>query len=269
MGKSFQKKYGPWALITGASAGIGEAFARSLAERGLNLALVARRGDVLEQTANQLRAKHGVECKAIACDLAQEDFMSVLEPALGGVEVGLLVNNAGFSNTGNLVDNELERELALLYLNCRAPLVLAHHFGRVMKARGRGGIIFLSSVAGTAAVPVWANYSASKAYDLFLGEAMHHEMRGDGVDVLAVCPGAVRTEFGKAANIDLNRMPKLMQSITLEPEEVVASALRALGRKPSVVVGLANNLMAFSGRFTPRSVLSKTLGKSIRDIEVR
>ena len=256
----------PRALITGASAGIGAEFARALATEGFNLALVARRKAVLEQLGQELTRDCGVECLSIECDLAREDFMATLGPSLSGIEVGLLVNNAGFSNTGDLVENDLARELELLHLNCRAPLILAHQLGRTMKGRGRGGIIFLSSTVGLVATPTWANYSASKAYALFLGEAMHEELRPYGIDVLAVCPGGTRSEFQIAAHLDLDRMPRVARSIVLEPRDVVRTALASLGSKASVVVGWGNAITAFSGRVMPRRLNTRIMGTIIRGI---
>src|SRR5690606_2449994 len=124
----FKQKYGPWALITGASSGIGMEFARQIAAQGLNLVLVARREDKLNTLAGELKAKYGIEVKVVSADLSGDDFMPALKNTTANLEIGLLVNNAGLTTTGAVVDNKLEDELNLLHLNCRAPLILAHEY---------------------------------------------------------------------------------------------------------------------------------------------
>ena len=258
----FVEKYGPWALVTGASSGIGLGFSRALAARGLNLVLIARRLSLLETLAESLRRDHRVDVRPVQCDLSRHDFMSDVSPALAGIEVGLLVNNAGFSNTGAVLDNPLSRELELLHVNCRAPLVLSHAVGGQMKSRGRGGIVFVSSIAGFAAMPRWANYSASKAYTLLLGEALHEEMRPHGVDVLVVCPGPTKTEFETVARVDFGRVSR--GSGVLDVADVVGAALRGLGRRSTVVVGFGNTMKAFSPRLLPRRTATRVFGHYVK-----
>jgi short-subunit dehydrogenase len=262
---AFAERYGPWALVTGASSGIGAAFARAIAARGLDVVLVARRHDVLVRLAAELRERHGVDARPVACDLADAGFLDVLGPAVAGLDVGLLVNNAGFCNTGLLIENPLAAELALVDVNCRAPLVLAHEFGGAMRARGRGGIVFVASTVGLSPTPTWANYAASKAYDLFLGEAMYEEMRPFGVDVLAVCPGATRTGFQEVARLDIDRAP-LSQLMVRDPGAVAERALARLGRTPSTIVGWDNALTAFLLRLAPRRLVAKAMGVFIRRV---
>jgi short-subunit dehydrogenase len=256
--KTFHEKYGPWAIVTGASSGIGAECARQLAARGLNLVIVARRLNRLQQLADQITREHaGCDVRPVECDLRTSNALETLRPHLAGLDVGLLVNNAGFANTGPLVDNDLDRELQLLYVNCRAYLLLAHHLGARLKARGRGGMIFVSSTTAFAPAALWANYSASKAYELALGEAMHTELRPAGVDVLVVCPGPVRTDLFDAADADLSRASATSRSLAVEPAEVVATALRHLGGKPSIVVGWKNRVFMQLGRVLPRSFVAK------------
>src|SRR5262249_3071292 len=184
--KDFVERFGPWALITGASSGIGEAFARRLAEYGLNLVLVARRENRLRKLADELQGHHSVSARVVPVDLSRDDFLPAIEQATADVQVGLLVNNAGIATSGNFLDNDLDSELALLHVNSRAPLVLTHHFAKAMRQRGRGGIIFLTSAVAFAGVPSWSNYAASKAYDLVLAEGLAKELHKDGVSVLAL-----------------------------------------------------------------------------------
>jgi uncharacterized protein len=179
--KNFVERFGPWALVTGASAGIGVAFARRLAEVGMNLVLVARREDRLRKLAEDLRRQHAISTRVVPVDLSRDDFLPAIEQATADVAVGLLVNNAVIATTGNFLDNDLGSELALLHVNSRAPLILAHHFGRAMRQRGRGGIIFVASTVAFAGVPSWSNYAGSKAHDLVFAEGLARELRPDGI----------------------------------------------------------------------------------------
>jgi len=192
---TFREHYGPWALVTGASAGIGREFARRLAEMGLNLVLVARRKQRIEELAQELENKNKIQVRPISADLSQPDFLPMILSGTQSIDIGLLVNNAGFGIAGKFLDHELEKELALLDVNCRAQLILTHVFGRPMAQRKRGGIIFVSSVSAYIATPFEANYAASKVYELFLAESLGYELKRDGVDVLALCPGSTETEF--------------------------------------------------------------------------
>ena len=184
--RDFVGRFGPWALVTGASSGIGEAFARRLAELGMNLVLIARREDRLRKLAEALQSKHSVRTRVVPVDLSQDDFLPIIEQATNDLQIGLLVNNAGFANTGKFLDNDLASELALLHVNNRAPLILAHHFGGLMRARGRGGMIFVSSTVAVVGVPSWSNYAASKAHDLIFDEGLAKELRREGIAVLAL-----------------------------------------------------------------------------------
>ena len=165
---TFKECYGPWALVTGASSGIGAEFARQLAALGLNLVLVARRRQRLEVLARPLESGNHIEVKAVVADLSQPDFQPLLLAETQSVDIGLLVNNAGIGLANKFLDHVLENELALLNVNCRAVLVLSHLFGRQMAVRRKGGIIFVSSVSGYLATPYEASYAASKVYELFL-----------------------------------------------------------------------------------------------------
>jgi short-subunit dehydrogenase len=242
--KKFAERFGPWALVTGASSGIGEAFARRLAELGMNLILVARREDRLRKLAEELQRRFSIITRVVTVDLSQEDFLHAIQNATDDLQVGLLVNNAGIATTGKFLDNDLGAELAMLHINNRAPLILAHHFGRLMRKNGRGGIIFLSSSVAFAGVPSWSNYAASKAHDLVFAEGLAKELGRDGISVLALCPGATQTEFWPAGSKPL--FPQ-------QPDAVVSVALKKLGRKTTVVAGWINSITAFSTRLLPRS----------------
>ena len=161
----------------------------------MNLVLIARREDRLRKLAEDLQSEHSVSTRVVPVDLSQDDFLPVIEQATNDLQIGLLVNNAGFANTGKFLDNDLGSELALLHVNSRAPLILAHHFGRAMQECGRGGMIFVSSTVAFAGVPSWSTYAASKAQELVFAEGLAEELRQDGISVLAVCPGPTQTEF--------------------------------------------------------------------------
>jgi short-subunit dehydrogenase len=249
----FTARYGPWALVTGASSGIGREFARQLAARGLNLLLVARRAERLDELAAELAGRHGIEARPLALDLCGDDFLAAIRAAVAGLEIGLLVNSAGFALTGPYLDMDPGEMTRMLALNCRAPLALAREFGPAMRARRRGGIIFLSSVAGFAGAPQWSLYSATKAFNLLLGEGLAAELRGDGVDVLVLAPGTTRTEFLDVAGIG--------DFMSLGVEQVVSQALGRLGRSDIVTPGLFYRAGIFVMRFLPRSVNRVVYGR--------
>ena len=249
----FQEKYGPWALITGASSGIGAEFAKQLAERGLNLVLLARRKERLERLAGQLANRHTVQVETIVADLSRPDFMSLVYPVIQTREIGLLVNNAGFGIGGNFLEHDLQREIALLDVNCRAPLILAHEIGRQMTERRRGGIIFVSSVSAYMATPFEASYAASKAFELFLAESLWYELKQQGVDVLAHCPGSTVTEFHEVAGT------REFAAMPVEP--VVALALKKLGKKQSVITGWHNRLLVSLTKIIPHRIMTVFAGK--------
>lgn len=248
---AFLERFGPWAMVTGASSGIGEAFARQLAGEGLHLALVARRGDRLEKLAGELRDRHGIATRVIAVDLANEGFLPAIERATDDLEVSLLVNNAGVIAAGRFLDNDLAAELNMLHLNTRAALILAHHFGRRMRERRRGGVIFVSSTLAFAGVPSLSAYAASKAHALSFAEGFAREAQGDGIAVMALCPGPTRTEiWPEGAN----------PILPMEPEAVAKVALKNLGRRTTVVAGFLNRAIASSTRLAPRPMNSRIFG---------
>lgn len=256
-GPTFADRYGPWTLVTGASSGIGREFARQLAARGLNLVLIARREDRLRELAADLEAAHDVTARWIALDLCYDGFLDRIREATAGLEIGLLVNNAGFSMTGPFLDGDPDEMLRLLNLNCRAPLLLAREYGPAMRDRGRGGIVFVSSVAGLSAIPRWSQYAASKAYDLLLAEGLAAELRPYGVDVLALAPGTTETEFLEVA--DLNRRHLL----AMEVEDVVRAGIDGLGRRDLVIPGLLYKAGTFTMRFLPRSFNRFVFGRFV------
>jgi short-subunit dehydrogenase len=252
---------GEWALVTGASSGIGEQFARQLAARGLHLVLVARREERLRALAEDLVQRHGVQVRVLALDLAREDFLPVLASATADLHIALLVNNAGFGASGRFLEQPVARDLEMLYLNCRAPLLLTHHYGPAMRARGKGAIVFLASLVGHMAVPRMSHYAATKSYDLLLAEGLAHELEPAGVSVLALCPGETVTEFSEVSGL---RRGKGMAA-----DAVVREALAAIGRRRHLVTGAGNRLLVFLARILPRRTMNGVMAGGAAQVHDR
>lgn len=192
--EEFRETYGPIALVTGASSGIGLAFAEELAARGFDLVLVARRTDRLEALAQRLLSSCGVKTRVIGADLSDPDAPARLLEESEGSDIGLVVSNAGFNIKGAFESKDASAMAKMLTVNCHAPMQLAHGFIPRLKARGRGGLVFTASVEGLIGCPYSTAYSASKALVVSLGEGLWGELQGTGVDVLTLCPGATESE---------------------------------------------------------------------------
>jgi short-subunit dehydrogenase len=256
--QDFRARYGPWALVAGASEGLGAEFATQLASRGLNLVLIARRGDLLESLSARLRQEYAVEVRAVTLDLARDDLASAAAEAIGELEIGLLVYNAALSMIGPYFTISLEDHLREVAINCRAPMTLAYLLGQPMLKRGHGGILLMSSLGGAQGSALLVNYTATKAYNRLLAEGLWDELRQQGVDVLTCCPPAVSTPGYLAS------APKGAMS-ALTPRVVVEEALASLGKGPVIIPGwtyrLANVLMQ---RVLPRKSTIKLMGRVTR-----
>jgi short-subunit dehydrogenase len=243
-----RERYGEWALVTGASAGIGEAFARALAREGMSVVLTARRRDRLDALASELEKAHAVATRVVEEDLANAEGAERVARAVSDLPIAVLVNNAGFGAAGRFDRLQAERLRDMVTVNCVAPLLLARRIIPRMQERGRGAVIFTGSVAGRQPMPLHAVYAATKAFDQLLAEALYVEQRRFGIDVLVVEPGSTDTEFHGVAG----ELPHPGES----PESVVETALEALGRQPSVVSGWYNWLRANAAqRLAPRSLV--------------
>jgi len=249
--------YGGWAVVTGASAGIGEAFARALAAERVNLVLTARREERLRSLASDLEARHEIATRVVPLDLGVDGAPLRLAEATADLDVGFVLNNAGFGVAGRFERNDYARVLEMVRLNCVAVTAVAHLFVPRLVARGRGALVIVASTAGFQPVPLMAAYSATKSFDLLLGEALWAENRGRGVDVLAVCPGPTDTEFQAVAG----EKPHAGVPAT----DVVNATVGALGKQPSVIVGNMNALRAFSLRFAPRALIVRLAEMVMRD----
>jgi len=245
----FVERYGPWALVTGAAEGLGAAFARALAARGLSVVLLDRQADAVSALAAELEERHGARTRPLVLDLTSDALVPTVRALAAELPIGLLVCNAGLSHMGRLHDLDLEAQLGVVDLNCRATLALTHVLGAPMRARGRGGILLLSSSSALLHTPLLANYVATKAYNLALAEALWEELRHEGVDVLGLAPGIVRTGAIARRAPD----PRGSRGLVSEPDAVVEKALAALGHRPSLVPGLTDRLGALVlGSLVPR-----------------
>ena len=245
------------ALITGASSGIGEAFARHLARKGYDLVLVARRRDRLEKLAEDVTAAHGVGAEIIGADLAQTGAVGAVEERLREGDISMVVNCAGFGTRGEFANLPEDRELEEIDVNVRALTRLSHAALETMVPAHRGTIINVASTGAFQPVPFMATYAATKAYVLSFSEALHEEAKPHGVMVTCVCPGPTRTEFQQVAGVD----ERALRLGWTTPETVAAAALRAAARGKAVVVpGGINQATALGNRFVPRFVTRKIAG---------
>lgn len=243
-----------WALITGASSGIGAEFARRLAAHGMHLVLTARRKELLEKLAEELHTRHGTKTEIIAGDLSDPAEPQRLCEAIAatGISIELLVNNAGFGWVGTVDETDLGRMSKLVQLNIASMTELTFRLLQPMLERGHGGIINVSSVAGFQPVAYMPTYSASKAFVLHFSEALWAECRDRGVTVTALCPGTTQTDFFDVANV-----PGWLKKRRFStPEEVVKAALKALERRKQFVVpGWRNWLITFGVRIARRKMV--------------
>lgn len=242
--KNIKENYGPWALITGASSGIGREFAIRLASLGLNLILVARREDKLIETERLAKnISPQVDVKVIVADLTTDAGVNYLKDETLFFEVGLLVNNAGREDSGNFFDISLEDSLATLKLNCQVPLELTYHFGEKMQQRKKGGIVFMSSLVAHQGVPYVANYAGTKAYNLIFSESIRAEFGKYNIDILAATPGFTDTEL--AHDWNFSGMPMK----PLKADFVAKKIIQKLGKKTIVIPGFINKILYFTGKY--------------------
>ncbi|MES2102933.1 MAG: SDR family oxidoreductase [Pseudomonadota bacterium] len=255
---------GSTALVTGASKGIGEVFAEHLAARGMNLVLVARSLDALESLASRLSDKYGIRCTALNADLADPvsaDWIAA-ELERRDIQVDLLVNNAGLGLSGNFLSHELPQEQGSIQVNVQTLVSLSYLFGKGMKSRRKGGIINIASNASFQPLPAMATYAATKAFALHFSEALSYELAGDGVHVMAVCPGPTATNF--FAGTTTNMSAKDMDS----SESVVEKTLAAYdqGKKVAYPTRFSVRLGTLLPRFLPRSLVTKIAGAATKNM---
>jgi short-subunit dehydrogenase len=264
----FQERYGPCALIAGGSDGIGAAFAEELASQGFDLLLLARRAAVLADTAARLRDAHGVAVHTRSVDLRSADLVDEVSSVAAGLEIGLLVYNAGSATAlGRFLDQEVAEAQRMVALNCSGPIALAHHCGRSMRARGRGGMIFLTSMAGLAGSSHQVAYSATKAFDHVFAEALWHDLHPAGIDVLSLVVGATRTPSVERIGLDFEKLrPGDPEAGAMLPREVAREGLAHLGLGPLWAAGEFNRgLLPFF--FSPdRAAVVNALSRGVANI---
>jgi uncharacterized protein len=253
---------GKWALITGASAGIGVALAEELAAGGTHLVLTARRLDRLQEVAEVLRKKHGIQTHVVAADLAKREApREIYEFAKEkGLRIDLLINNAGFGQYGEVPEVETQRLLDMVEVNCTAVVYLTRLFLPEMVARRSGDILILASTAAFQAVPYISTYAATKAFDLFFAEGLAEEMKPHGIRVCALCPGSTESEFHAVAD------QEQFTARNMEPADKVArTGLKALAAGKSYVIsGMGNYFGAHSQRLVPRRVVTRIAASMFR-----
>lgn len=248
-----------WAVVTGASGGIGAAFVERLAKDGLNVVLAARSTAAMERLAVGIRSRHGVQAEVVGCDLATTAGRSALLAATAEREVGVLINNAGFGTVGDFVTTDPERMAREISLNCAAVALLSRAYAPAMAERRRGAIVNVSSTTAYQPIPSMAVYAATKAFVLSMTQAMWHELRPYGVAVLALCPGATETEFFAAAGDDG------VLSIRRQPEHVVDTCFEALRKgKPAVIDGPMYRALAMAAKVAPARVAIPVAKRMLR-----
>lgn len=246
------------ALVTGASMGLGLEYARLCAKDGMDVVLVARSRDKLESLGKELEGAHGIKAYVVPADLDRREAPDeIAETVKGlGLEVDVLVNNAGFGNTGGFVDADLDRERAMIHVNIESLVALTHHFAKGMVARRRGRILLVASTAGFQAAPGMAVYCATKAFVISFGEALAYELHGTGVTVTTHCPGATATEFANTAgNADtaLFKNKALVSSARACAEDGYADMQRGRGL---TIHGFVNWLAAVGAQLSPRRLVT-------------
>ncbi|WP_372027361.1 SDR family NAD(P)-dependent oxidoreductase [Tistrella mobilis] len=248
------RRYGPWALVTGASDGIGRAIAEQLAQDGFNLVLVARRQETLEALAAKL-GRTGVETRVVASDLGPRGGAAQLNQATADLDVGLVVAAAGFGTSGALLEAPLETELDMVDLNCRSVVELCAVFGRRLSARGRGGLVLFSSVLAFQGAAGAANYSATKAFVQSLAEGLARELKSMGVDVLATAPGPTHSGFATRANMKMG--------FAASASDVARATIAALGRSGTVRPGFVAKMLGWSLAPLPRWARTAIIGHAM------
>jgi short-subunit dehydrogenase len=240
----FPQKYGQWAVIAGASEGIGACLADQLASRGMDLVLIARNAALLDEVAAKARDDHGVQARVVVQDLTDPDVGTKVADATDGLDVGLLIYNAGASDrTNSFLDNELDYSLKQVKLDCIGPIALAHHFGGAMRERGRGGIVLVASLACLAGSATLAMYSAVKAFQHNFAEGLWAELRPHGVDVCCTPLGMTYTPAFQRMGMDYDAGAHMLS------EDVAREIIENIGNGPVHVVG-ENNRAAASAIWT-------------------
>jgi len=263
----FAARYGKWAIVAGASEGIGAAYAEACAKQGLDLVLVARRAGMLKSLASELSVKYNVETKTIALDLSATDAAEQIAENAKELEISLLIYNAAFSAIGPFLERPLDDHLKEIQTNAFSPLKLVYHFAEQMLERGRGGIVLMSSLSAFQGSAYISTYAATKAFNIVLAEGLWEEWRERGVNVLVCVSGAVRTPNYVASEPEQTGG---LGDMTMHPDQVVKEALNALGTGPYVIPGRMNRISSFVMRhLLPRKTAVKFMGRILKGMYVK
>jgi len=242
---SLHKRYGPWAVVAGASDGTGAAFAHTVARLGVNVVLLARRQALLDELAADIGNAYGVSARTLAVDLSEPDAFTRILVTTEGLDVGLVMYNAGADPINDtFLAYDVEPAVAMIQRNCVVPTLMCHHYGAAMQARGRGGIVLVSSAAGLLGMSTMATYGATKAFDIVLAEALWAELRGSGVDVLVPILGATDTPA--------LRQVLAKHGVLADPEDdisVVPNVVSAADVADGILANLANGPVWYAGDF--------------------
>src|SRR5246127_485116 len=257
---------GPWALVTGASSGIGKEFARQIAASGINVVLVARRDALLAELGRAISQEFNVQYRALAMDLSQEGFIERLDDATYDLDIGLVVSNAGTGNPGEFLKHDRQLLQATLRLNTMAHLDIIHHFGQKLGERRRGGIILVGALGADSGVPIMANDGAAKAYVHSLGEALHFEFKPLGVCVTVLAAGFMKTAVVEKFGLDPKPMPMKPMSVELRVSEALSGLRKNRSR---VVPGRLNRILnALVPASLARKMEADLLGKGLANKSV-
>ena len=270
--QDFQSRYGPWAVVAGASTGLGAAFADEAAQRGLNVMLLARRRDVMEQTAQRIRDAHGVEVRPVVLDMAAADAAAQFVDAVSGIDVGLFIYNAALEPQGLFIDESTDELLGNITVNCVTPTLLTHHVASMMARRGRGGVVLVSSMGALQGIKVFAAYGAAKSYELILAEGLWDELRDHGVDACAYVVGSTAAP----TFLERQKSMKTTDEQTLKsvfgdvgdgvsaprpPQQVAAALFPQLGTGPRLFSDPADEQAAAFMATLPRRDTVEMMGK--------
>ncbi len=264
---NFQERYGSWAIVAGASEGLGAEYATQLAGRGLNLILIARRAELLQTLATQLSGKYKIKAKPLILDLSLPNAAEQIVHQTMDLDIGLLVYNAAFSAVGPFLERSMDEHMREFHTNMHAPFKLIYLLGQHLLKRGHGGVILMSSLSAFQGSAYISTYAATKAFNIVLAESLWEEWRTRGVDVLVCVSGAVKT-----SNYVSSQPTKTggLGDMTMTPDEVVRDALDALGKQPYVIPGRMNCVASFVMRhLLPRTLAIKFMGRTLRAMYVK
>jgi uncharacterized protein len=259
-----KKKFGPWAIVTGASSGIGREFARQIASNGISVVLVARRLKLLEEAGQSIKKEFGVDYRVVQADLSENGFLEVLTKAANDLDIGLVISNAGTANPGEFLKHDLREMLKLFRLNAQAHLEISYDFGKKLVKRGQGGIVLIGAMGAVQGVPYAANESASKSYVETLGKCLNFELSPMGINVTVLVVGPTQTAIIDKFGLDLATMPMKPMSV----EQCVFEGLEALKKNRATIInGRTNRIM---NALMPPQLSRKMMKKMMEEgLEVR